>query len=126
MLALVTKFLEEFFTGPQSGEFNPNVLVGREPRKPDQLSRQVNNFDRLAHVEGEYFTTGTERGALQHQSYRFRDRHEIPRNLRMGYGDGPARGNLFIEDRDHAAGGSQHVPKPDRHEAGGLRALTVK
>ena len=101
-------------------------MIGSETGKLDELSRQVQNFDRLAHIQGEDFAPTAQGGALQHQADSFRDGHEIAHHIRMSHGDRPTGGNLFAENRNDAAGGPEHVAEPDRHKAGSTRLAGVE
>ena len=57
-----------------------------------------------------------ERGGLEHELHRLGDRHEIALDVGVGDGDRPARCDLPLEERHHAAAAAQHVAETDRHE----------
>src|SRR5689334_9653745 len=88
VFALVTEFFEKFFTGAQPGKFNSNFLVGHAAGELNQLTSQIQNFDGLAHIEEENLSALPLSRALEHQSDRLGNRHEISSYVRMRDFDG--------------------------------------
>ena len=82
------------------------------------LLGQVDDLDRLAHVEQEDLAALAHGGGLEHELDGLGDGHEVARHLRVRDGDGPAGGDLLLEDRDDRAGGAEHVAEPDGLELG--------
>src|SRR5437660_1614606 len=97
VFALVTELFEQFFAGAQPGKFDLNIPVRHTARELNQLAGQIQDFDRLAHIEQENLSTLPLSRALEHQSDRLGDGHEIPSYVRMCHFDGAASGNLFVE-----------------------------
>ena len=56
ILADVAELFEKFFSRPKADKLDRNVLVGNQTAQLDQLTGEVNDPDRLAHIEGEDFT----------------------------------------------------------------------
>src|SRR3989441_9844657 len=56
------ELLGEFLAGAESGERDLNVAVGLEARQPDQLLRELEDADRLAHLENRDAARGPARG----------------------------------------------------------------
>ena len=56
--------LEQLLSRPQTGEHDRN-LVFRVIRQPDEIARQVDNLDRLAHVQHEHAPAVSKRRCLQ-------------------------------------------------------------
>ena len=91
---------------------------GRRPREQDQVAGQVDDLDRLAHVEHEDLTAAAHGGGLQDELDGFGDGHEVAAHLGMGDGDRTAGGDLLLEDGDDAAVGAEHVAEADGDELG--------
>ena len=62
-----------------------------------------------------------DRARLHDERHGLRDRHEVPRHLRVRHGDRPAARDLRAEDRDHAAGRVQDVAEAHRDELASRR-----
>jgi hypothetical protein len=111
------KLLVQLLARPGSDHLNHDVSVGLPARQANHLSREVENRDRLAHVEHEDAATTTDRAGLDDELNGFRDRHEVARHLRVGQRQRPALRDLATEDRDHRAGGAEDVAETDSDEA---------
>jgi len=116
ILSVVVELFKELIPWPQPRELDFNVDSRTQTAQLDQLPRQLDDFHRFAHIENEYFSTLALGRTLKHQSHGFWDRHEVAGNIRMGDRHRPAGSNLLLEDRYHAARGTQDVAEPHRHQ----------
>ncbi|MNZ65359.1 hypothetical protein D3C78_835490 [compost metagenome] len=78
---------------------------------------QLNNPDRLPHVQHKDVTAAAHRPSLDHQLSRFRNSHEVPGYLRMGNRQRTARLDLLVKKRDNRARRAQHIAKTDHRES---------
>src|ERR1039457_7100771 len=107
------EFLVEFLPGADTGENNFDVLFWPEAREQDEIAGQIQNPDRLAHVQNEDLATLAHGGSLNDELGGLRDRHEVPAHLWMRDGDGLARGDLLFEKGKHASVAAQDVAETD-------------
>ena len=114
LLVVGQQFLVELLAGAQAGEGDRDLGLG-VARKLDHGPRQVDDADRLAHVEHEGFAATTHQARLQHQLGGLGDRHEVAGDVGMGDGQWPAIGDLFAKLGDDAAAGAQHVAEAHHH-----------
>src|SRR5581483_3288809 len=126
-LSLAPQLLVQLLPGANADELDRDVAVRLLAGEADHLSGELEDRDRLAHVEDEHLAGAPDRAGLHDQRDRLRDRHEVARHLRVGDADRPAPLDLAAEDRDHAAAGAEHVAEPDGDEAGrDVRARPVR
>ncbi len=71
---------------------------------------EIRDPNRLSHIEDAQVSVAAQAGE-KHQSDRLRNRHEVTGALGVRHRNWAAALNLFFEDRNHAAGGPEHVPK---------------
>src|SRR3569833_75050 len=116
------ELLDQLLTGPNTAVANLDVLVRTETRKRDQVSGEVHDPNRLAHIENEDLATFAHGASLQHQLARLGNGHEVSRHVGMGHGHGTASRDLLSEDRNHASRRTENVPKANRNESS-LRTL---
>src|SRR5688572_9022804 len=119
LFVVVDQLLEQALTRAQAGEHDFDVLVGREPVEADQRLRQVDDPDRLAHIEDEDFAAVPHGSGLEDQLDGLGDRHEEARDLGMGHRHGAAALDLLLEQRDDAAAGLQYVAEAHGQVLGG-------
>ncbi len=112
------EFLGQLFPGTQPGELDADVHPLGEPRHADELAREIEDADLLAHVEQEHLAAAPHRAGLEHQPRRLRHRHEVAPRLRVRDRERPAALELALEQRDHRALAAQHVAEAHRDEAG--------
>ena len=112
------QLLEQLLPGAQAAEADVDILVGDKTGEPDQLLGEVEDLDRLAHVEEENLPPLPHAPGLQHQLARFRNRHEKARHLPMGDGDRPPLRDLLLEGRHDAAGAAEDIAEADGDETG--------
>ena len=93
-----------------------DVVADAQAGEADHVVGQVEDADRLAHVEHEDFAALPHRAGLDHKLRRLGNQHEVARDVGMRHRDRPAAGNLLAKDRHHAAGGIEHVAEPHRDE----------
>ena len=116
VLSVREHLLVELLARPQAAVLDHDVPVGNEPRKGDHPPGEGVDLHALTHVEHEDLVAGRHRRRLHHQTAGLGDRHEEPRDLRMGHGHGTALRDLLPEPRDHGAVAAQHVAEPRRDE----------
>src|SRR5258705_451828 len=73
VVALGEQLLGQLFARPQTGERNADVAVKFQTRKVNQVLCQLNDRERLAHVEDERFSAFTQGGSLKDQLNRLRN-----------------------------------------------------
>src|SRR5581483_4615919 len=117
-LALAPELLVQLLPGPDADELDRDVAVGLLAGEADHLPRELEDRDRLAHVEDEHLPGAADRARLDDQRDRLGDRHEVARHLRVGDADRAAALDLAAEDRDHAPRRAEDVAEPDGDEAG--------
>ena len=108
-------FLIKLFARAQAGENNGNVLIRPVSREENQIACQVENADRLPHVEDENLPAFGVRSRLKYQGNGLRYRHKIPDNIGVRDSHRPSKLDLAAEERDHAPVAPQHVPETHRH-----------
>ena len=109
------QFFVQFFAWTQTGKLDAHLLFG-ETRQTDHLAREVDDFDRITHVENEDLAARTHQPGLQHQLRRLRDRHEIAHDIRVGHRDRAAARDLLAEFRNDAASGAEHIAEAHHDE----------
>ncbi len=93
-----------------------DVLVRAVPGEADHLACELDNANRLAHLEHEDLALLRHRAGLQHEAHGLGDRHEVARHLGVGHGDRTAFDDLAEEGRDDAAATAQHVAESHGRE----------
>src|SRR5262245_44199963 len=100
----IAEVFEQFFAGTQAGKFDSDILVRNTAGKLNQLASEIQNFDGFAHVEQENLSTEALSSALKNQSDGFGYGHEVASHVGVRDFDGAAGGDLFVEERNDAAG----------------------
>ena len=118
LLARKLQLFEELFSRAQAREDDVHVHVRPQPGQRDHLLGEIEDSDRLAHVEDEDLSPLADRARLQDELRRLGDRHEVAPHLGVRHGDRAAPANLFPEDRDHGTGGADDVAEADGEVAG--------
>src|ERR1043166_2720981 len=134
----VEQRLVQFLAGPQADKADFDVAVGAQPGEPDHLPRQIDDLDRLAHVEdenlaarsrigGTFFGHGLRRGGFEHKLDRLAHGHETARDIRVGHCQRPTRRELAREERHGRPPGGRGVKTgpPDPAEPSTLPKRTV-
>src|SRR6185312_13319758 len=125
VLLVKEHLLVQLLARPDPGELNVDVLAWLEAAESDEIGGQVDDPDRLAHVQHEDLAAKPERASLQDQLHRFRDRHEVAAHLGVGDRYGPASTYLTEERRHDAPSASQHVSEAYRDEIAPVRHSCV-
>jgi len=99
VLAVGAKLLEEFLARPNAGKNNIDVIFRPESAQRDHVSGQVDDLDRLAHVQQVYLPALANGGGLEDELGGLGDSHEVPGHVRVGDGHWPAGGDLLSEGR---------------------------
>jgi hypothetical protein len=100
-------------------ELDRDLLVGFVAGERDHVARQVEDPNRLTHLQHEDLAgAGAEISGADYELNGLGDRHEIAGHLRVGDGHRPAPLDLAAEDRDHAPRRSQHVAEAHCDEPG--------
>ena len=79
---------------------------------------QIDDADRLAHIENEDLASTGHGTGLQHQLGGLGDGHEIAGDIGVGHGQRAPGRQLAPKQRHHAPAGTQHIAKADHAEAG--------
>src|SRR5438105_14409419 len=108
--------LVQFFTGSHARELDLDVGADREAGQPDQIGGDVDNPNRLAHVEEKHLTAATEGPSLEDQLDRFRNCHEIALHLRMGDGHWTARADLPQKSWNDASSAAEDISEANRNK----------
>ena len=90
----------ELFAGAETGVFDPDVHVGLEAGKADQVAGQGVDLHRGAHVEDEDLAPMGIGTGQHHEAHGFGDGHEIADDIRMGDRNRAAFFNLPPENRN--------------------------
>ena len=114
----------QLFARPQADVLDCDVAAGPQSREPDHLVREVDDLDRLAHVQHEDFAASVARSAigrqgrgLQYQLDRLAHGHKKAGDLGVGHGQRPPGGELALEQRHDRPGRAQYVAETNRHIA---------
>src|ERR1700733_14513322 len=84
-LVRVEQVLVELLPGTGADDLDRDVALWLEPGQPDHRLREVDNRDRLAHLEHEHLAAAlAQRAGANDQLDRLRDRHEVARHPRIG------------------------------------------
>ncbi len=111
--------LGELLARPKTGEDDLHILARHPAGEADQLLGQVEDPHRLTHLQhGDGARGLRQRPRLKHQLSRLGDGHEVALHLRVGDGDGAARGELPLEQRDDAPLRGQHIAEAHGPEVG--------
>ena len=93
-----------------------DILIRLVTGKKNQVLCQIQNLNRLSHIQNKNFSTFGIGARLQHQRYRFRNCHKIPHDIRMGNRDRTSTLNLFFEQRNHTSVTAKHISKTHGYE----------
>ena len=111
-LLAVEQLLVQLLARAQAGEADLDVLFGLQSRETDHLPREVDDLDRLAHIQDEDAAafpsrkSGTihpEDAGLQHQADGFPHRHEVALHVGVGDGQRTATTELALEQGNDGA-----------------------
>ncbi len=97
-----------------------------ETRKFDEVFGEVEDADRLAHVEHKNFAAVLHGRGLQNEIHGFGDGHKKTKHIRMRDGNGSAVGNLVFENGNDAAARAKHIAKADNGESALMTAGGVE
>ena len=111
------QLLVELLARAKARDDDRDVLVGDVAGQRDHHAGEVEDPDRLAHLEDQQLAVAAEPGQ-QHQAHRLGDRHQVAPAVGVGHGHGAAPRDLLLEERHDAAGAAQHVAEAHRAEAG--------
>lgn len=117
-LKVQTELLEHLFARPETGVDDLDIDVRFQSGQTDQVAGQVDDLDRLAHVEHEDLAAPGQGASLDDQAGRFGDRHEIARDLRVGDRHLALLLDLLPEKRDHRAARTKDIAKAHGREGG--------
>ncbi len=109
------QLLEQLFARPQTDELDIDVPLHLQPGQFDQVTGQIDNPDRLAHVQDEDLAAGAQRSGLKHQLDRFGDGHKKAAHVWMGDSHRPAGLDLLFEGQHHAAPAAQDIAEAHSH-----------
>ena len=84
----------------------------------DHAPREVDDADRVAHVQEEHLAAFGHGTGLQDELRRLRDAHEVAGDIGMRDGDWQAGGDLGAEQGHDAAAGTENVSKANHREDG--------
>jgi hypothetical protein len=107
--------LNRLLARPGTDDGDGDVLSWNPPRQPDQPLGEVENANRLAHVQREHFPAGRQGRCLQDELDGLLDAHEVAGHLRVGHRDRTARGDLAEEGGDDAARLPSTLPNRTAH-----------
>ncbi len=119
------QFFIQLLAGAQASEFDGD-FVFTEPGQLDHALGQVCNFYGFTHVQYENLAATAHAGRLKYQLRGFWNRHEVTGDVRVGDGNRPAFGDLFLKLGDDAAGAAQHIAETHHLKAGGAVALLLQ
>lgn len=97
-------------------ESDLDVDIRPQARQLDGVPRQDVELHRQPHDRHEDISALGAGPGLEDQSHRFRDRHEVPDDIRTGHRHRTAHCDLLFKNRDHRPVAPRHTPEPYRHE----------
>src|SRR5690606_2935772 len=113
-------FREQFFVKllarTHSDELDIYIGTGAKTGAANQVSGQLKDFDRLAHIQNEDLATIAQSTSLQNQLNRFRYQHEITGSFWMGDGDWTTLGNLLLPQRNDRTATGKNIPESNCDE----------
>ncbi len=115
ILGIEEELLVELFARPCPGKHDVDV-THLEPRKADEIVREIDDLDWLTHVQHEDLAALADGTRLQHQLHRLGDGHEVTPHLGMRDRDRAAVLDLPQKGGHHAPPAPQDVAKPHRDE----------
>ena len=112
------QFFVELLAGAHTGELDPDILIWPQARQQNQVSGQIDDLDRVTHIQDADLAARSDGGGLQDELASLGDGHEEAAHIGMGDGDRSARGDLLLEDGDDAAVGAEDVAEAhgDKHD----------
>ena len=116
VLAGEEHLLVELLARPHPGELDLDVGPDLEAGEADEVRGQVDDFDRLPHVQDEDFAAPPQGARLEDELDRLRDGHEEAAHFGVGDRYGAARANLAHEGRDDTAPAPENVSKANGDE----------
>src|SRR6185437_10133919 len=121
VLLVKEHLLVQLLARPDASELNVDVLAWLEAAESDEIRGQVDDLDRLAHVQHEDLAAESECAGLKDELHRFRNRHEVAAHLGVRDRYGPPSTYLTEERRHDAPSASKHVSEAHRHEIAPVR-----
>ena len=106
--------LTEVLARQPAGDLDVHVDAGLVPGEADHALGELVDVDLLAHLEREHAPSARDGGGGEHESDRLVGAHEVAGHRGVGDGDRPARPDLALERRDHAAATPEDVAEPHR------------
>ena len=103
VIARDEQLLIELFARAQTCFDNIDIDIGFIAGKADQILGKVEDLDGLAHVQHEQLVLLRHGARLEHKRRSLGNGHEIADDARVRHGDGAARGDLALEERDDRA-----------------------
>ena len=113
----------QLLAGTQSCEDDLNVLAYLIAGKLDQVLGQVQNANRLSHIQNKDFSAPCVGAGLQHQGDSLRNSHKIPNDVRIRHRHRSAGRNLLFKQRDNASVGAKDIAEAHRHKIARIMAV---
>ncbi len=113
--AVLPKPLLELLSWPQPRK-DDRDLAQAEAGQLDQVLGQIDDADRLAHVQHEELAAQRHTARFDHEVHGFGNRHEVARDIRMRDAHRSTLFDLMLEGRNHASAASEHVAEANDHE----------
>ena len=118
LFRLDQELLVELLAGTEADLDDIDILIGLQAAQADHALRQIQDPDRLAHIQSVQVAVLRHGSAGHDQLGGLRDRHEVADDALVCDGDGAAVGDLALEQRDDGAVAPQHVAEAGGAEAG--------
>ena len=115
LLLVHHQLLIELLAGAQAHDLDLHVHARLVAVETDELFGQVDDLDRLAHIQNIDAAALGQGTGLQHQLGCLRDGHEIALDVGVRQGDGAALFDLRLEQRDDTAVAAQHIAEANCH-----------
>ena len=112
LLLRLSQVLPQLFTWSDAHDFDRDVHIDPGTRQLDHPSGEIDDGDRLAHVEHEDVPALREQRRLEYQLHRLFDAHEEPGHPGVGHRHRPTGQDLTGERGDDAAPATEDVPEP--------------
>ena len=93
-----------------------HIDIRLKAREVDKVSCEGINFDRFAHIKDKDFTAVSINAGLKDESNGLWDSHKVADDIRVSHGNGPARLNLLLKERDDGTVAAKDVAETNGDE----------
>src|SRR5687768_9139536 len=103
VLLVIQQFFKDLLAGSSPGDLDGDVEIRPIARQTDQITSQIENPHRLAHIKEKYLAVPAHKTGLENKLYCLRNRHKVACHLWVCDSDRAASGDLTPHGRDYGA-----------------------